>query len=70
MLPIHRQPRSGHVAMIQSALIAKESYFDSFRQRFVSSAVHFGLTVKPTEFTALEELLSQIDSSGQLALYL
>ncbi len=46
------------------------AYFDSFRQRFVSSAVHFGLTVKPTEFTALEELVSQIDSSGQLALYL
>jgi chemotaxis protein MotC len=46
------------------------AYFDSFRQRFVASVLHFGLTVSPSQFAALEELVGQIDSAGQLALYL
>lgn len=46
------------------------AYFESFRQRFVSSVVHFGLTIKPTQYAALEELVGQIDSAGQLGLYL
>jgi chemotaxis protein MotC len=46
------------------------AYFESFRQRFVASAVHFGLTIKPTQFAALEELVGQVNSSGQLGLYL
>jgi hypothetical protein len=32
------------------------AYFESFRQRFVASTIHFGLTIKPTQFAALEEL--------------
>ena len=46
------------------------AYFESFRQRFVASALHFGLTINPSQFAALEELVGQIDSVGQLALYL
>jgi chemotaxis protein MotC len=46
------------------------AYFESFRQRFVASAIHFGLTIKSTEFAALEELVGQVDSAGQLRLYL
>jgi chemotaxis protein MotC len=46
------------------------AYFESFRQRFVSSVVHFGLTIKPTQYAALEELVGQIDPAGQLWLYL
>jgi chemotaxis protein MotC len=46
------------------------AYFESFRQRFISSAIHFALTAKPGEFAALEELVGQADSAGQLALYL
>jgi chemotaxis protein MotC len=45
-------------------------YFESFRQRFVASAIHFGQTIKSTQFAALEELVGQIDSAGQLRLYL
>lgn len=119
-------PVAGHVAMIQSALVAKENpgeairlldlarvlapgtlveeaalrrelvltdeiadidkftflsseyiwrfpnsaYFESFRQRFMASVVHFGLSVKPTQSAALEELVGQVDSASQLALYL
>lgn len=46
------------------------AYFESFRQRFSSSAVHFGLTINPAQFAAFEELLGQINSAGQLGLYL
>jgi chemotaxis protein MotC len=46
------------------------AYFDSFRQRFMSSAVHFGMGIKPAQFAAFEELVGQVDSTGQLALYL
>ncbi len=46
------------------------AYFESFRQRFMSSVVHFGLTIKPAQYAALEELSGQIDSAGQLGLYL
>jgi chemotaxis protein MotC len=52
------------------------AYFDSFRQRFVSSAVHFGLTVKPCPAALAAEppasmsrgseaVSERIDSSGR-----
>lgn len=46
------------------------AYFESFRQRFVASAIRFGLTIKPTQFPQLEDLVGQFNSSGQLGLYL
>ncbi|HUB64642.1 MAG TPA: chemotaxis protein MotC, partial [Methylocella sp.] len=49
---------------------SSSSYFDSFRQHFLSSVVHFGLTIKPPQFAALEELVGQVDSAGQRELYL
>jgi chemotaxis protein MotC len=46
------------------------AYFESFRQRFASSATHFALTIQPAQFPAFEELLGEVELPGQLGLYL
>ncbi|HUZ90381.1 MAG TPA: hypothetical protein VMU78_00530 [Methylocella sp.] len=48
----------------------ESAYFESFRQRFVVSAVHFALTIKPAQYAALEELIGQVNAAGRLGLYL
>ncbi|HUI20604.1 MAG TPA: hypothetical protein VLZ74_06115 [Methylocella sp.] len=46
------------------------AYFESFRQRFKLSAIHFALAVRPGQYAALEDLVGQVDPPGQLDLYL
>jgi chemotaxis protein MotC len=45
-------------------------YFDSFRQRFAASVVHFGLASEPAQFAKVESLVGERDSASQLRLYL
>lgn len=45
-------------------------YFESFRQRFASATVHFGLASEPGQFAKLENLAGKLEPASQLKLYL
>jgi len=45
-------------------------YADNFRQRFSESVTHFGLTGDVARFAKVEKLLSELDATDRLRLYL